>query len=68
MRVWKMASEPTLEELLDDEIMRPVMRSAGLDAAGLRALLRDLARRVALESLRPRCGCSSGQKLQPSVA
>lgn len=67
MQVWKTASEPTLEELLDDEIMRPVMRSAGLDAAALRALLRDLARRVALDKLMPRCGCSSGQELQPSA-
>ena len=67
MRVWKMAQEPTLEELLDDEIMRWVMRSAGLDAAALRALLRDLARRIAPESLRPRCGCPSEQELQPSA-
>ena len=59
---WGMAAEPTLEELLNDEIMRPVMRSAGLDAAALRALLRDLAGRV-----RPRCGCSSEQRLQPSA-
>ena len=67
MRMLGMAGEPTLEDLLADEIMRPVMKSAGLDAGGLRALLRDLAHRLALESLTPRCGCSPEQELQPAA-
>jgi len=67
MRVCGMAGEPTLEELLADEIMRPVMKSAGLDAGGLRALLRDLAHRLALASLTPHCGCSPEPELQPAA-
>jgi hypothetical protein len=44
---WKMTMiEPTLDDLLEDEIMRPVMRSAGIDAAGLRAKLAEAARRL----------------------
>ena len=27
--------EPSLDELLDDEMMEPVLRSAGLDTAGV---------------------------------
>lgn len=60
---WKMGAEPTLEELLRDDIMAPVMRSAGIDAARLRALVTDLARRLPLK--RP-CGCSAERALQPS--
>jgi hypothetical protein len=45
MRAWQTA-EPTLEELLGDEIMVPVMRSAGLDAEQLRALITEQARRM----------------------
>jgi hypothetical protein len=44
---WKMTMiEPTLDELLEDEIMRPVLRSAGVDAARLRASLAEAARRL----------------------
>jgi hypothetical protein len=38
--------EPTLDDLLDDEIMTPVMRSAGVDAALLRQRLGETARRL----------------------
>jgi hypothetical protein len=38
--------EPTLDELLDDEIMAPVLRSAGLDAQGFRAMMAETARRI----------------------
>ena len=49
--VWKMTMiEPTLDDLLEDEIMRPVMRSAGIDAARLRASLVDAARRLGSDS------------------
>jgi hypothetical protein len=48
MRRWKMSeAEPSLDELLGDEIMIPVMRSAGLSAEQLRAELRQAARRLA---------------------
>ena len=67
MRVYRPAEEPTLDELLADEIMHPVMKSAGLDASGLRALLRDLALRLAAQSFTPHCGCSPEQELQPAA-
>ena len=38
--------EPRLEDLLDDEIMAPVLRSAGFDAQGLRDMLIETARRI----------------------
>ena len=48
MQRWKMAEvEPSLDDLLDDEIMIPVMRSAGLSAVQLRAELRRTAGRLA---------------------
>ena len=48
MRRWNMGVvEPSLDELLSDEIMIPVMRSAGLSAEQLRAELRQAARRLA---------------------
>jgi hypothetical protein len=46
MTGWKMTMiEPTLDDLLDDEIMTKVMRSSGIDAAQLRARLSETARR-----------------------
>jgi hypothetical protein len=38
--------EPSLEELLDDEVMEPVLRSAGFDSQGLRAMMVATARRI----------------------
>jgi hypothetical protein len=38
--------EPSLEDLLDDDIMRPVLRSAGFDPQGFRAMMAETARRV----------------------
>lgn len=41
---WKLSErEPSVEELLDDEIMTLVLRSAGTDAKGLLALLHRTA-------------------------
>ena len=40
-----MAIEPSLDDLLGDEIMIEVMRSAGIDADELRAQLHKAARR-----------------------
>jgi hypothetical protein len=46
MTGWKMTMiEPTLDDLLADEIMQPIMRSAGIDAAQLKARLGETARR-----------------------
>ena len=66
MRVWKlMVPEPSLEELLGDEMMSAVMRSAGLDRVGLRAMLAEVAGRL---PLRPRSACSAEPGCQPSAA
>lgn len=64
MSGWKMTKEPTLDELLRDDMMVPVLRSAGVDAAKLRALVTDLARRLPVR--RP-SGCSVERLLQPSA-
>jgi hypothetical protein len=54
MRRWKMSEvEPSLDDLLEDEIMIPVMRSAGIDAAQLRAELKRAAGRLAGLRARP---------------
>jgi hypothetical protein len=60
MRRWRLVEEPSLEELLDDEIMAPVMRSAGLDEATLRRELTALARRLGKggQETRDRRSCS----------
>jgi hypothetical protein len=38
--------EPTLEDLLADEVMMPVLRSAGLEAQEFRELMEATARRI----------------------
>jgi hypothetical protein len=39
--------EPSLEDLLeDDEMMAPVLRSAGFDAPAFRAMIAETARRI----------------------
>lgn len=69
MRRWKMPKrEPSLDELLGDEIMVPVTRSAGLDRTELRRLLEDLARRVPLNALKRRRDCSTAQAPRQSAA
>ena len=45
MPKWRMAGEPSLDELLDDEMMDRVMRRAGLDATELRRRMVEVARR-----------------------
>lgn len=60
MARWQMTGEPSLEELLEDDIMNPVMRSAGTNPEELRRTLTELARRL---STRGRClssGCGAG--------
>jgi hypothetical protein len=43
--------EPNLDELLDDEIMAPVLRSAGFDPQGFRDMMAETARRI--DEVRP---------------
>jgi hypothetical protein len=38
--------EPSLDDLLDDEVMAPVLRSAGFDSQGLREMMVETARRI----------------------
>jgi len=45
MALWHFVGEPTLDELIEDEMMIPVMRSAGIDAVRLRAAYVEMARR-----------------------
>lgn len=46
MRTWRMTGEPSLKELLGDDIMDPVMRSAGVSGEELRRRLAELAQRL----------------------
>jgi hypothetical protein len=43
---WNCRREPTLKELLEDDVMRLAMRSAGLDADAFTRQLREAARRA----------------------
>jgi len=38
--------EPSLEDLLADEVMAPVLKSAGYDRQGFRAMMAETARRI----------------------
>lgn len=38
--------EPNLDDLLDDDIMAPVLRSAGFDPQGFRDMMAATARRI----------------------
>ena len=44
--------EPSLEDLLADEVMAPVLRSAGFDAQGFRDMMAETARRIDHRTLR----------------
>jgi hypothetical protein len=62
MTRWRLVTEPTLDDLLEDEIMAAVLRSAGIDAGALRASLAALAlrlrdaRQLRLVATREPCG------------
>lgn len=45
MRLW-LAGEPTLDELLGDEIMGPIVASAGISREQLRSILAEIASRL----------------------
>ena len=38
--------EPSLEDLLDDEVMATVLRSSGYDPQGFRAMMAETAQRI----------------------
>jgi hypothetical protein len=60
MTKWRSLGEPSLEELLNDEIMDRVMRRAGLDRQELRRRLAELARRLGERANRdPSCRCGA---------
>ena len=46
--------EATLDDLLDDEIMTPVLRSAGFDPQRLRDMMVETARRIDDRRVGPR--------------
>jgi hypothetical protein len=46
--------EASLEDLLDDEVMEPVLRSAGYDSQGLRDMMVATARRIDDRRITPR--------------
>jgi hypothetical protein len=61
MGKWRMTGEPSLDELLGDEIMDHVTRTAGLDKSELRRRLAELARRLGERARGERsCGCGAG--------
>lgn len=43
---WRLTEEPGLEDLLDDKVIEPVMRSAGVDPVELRRQLSEVAYRL----------------------
>ncbi len=71
MKLWNvLRCEPSLDELLADEMMSAVTRSAGTDRAGLRVLLREMALRLPAErwdGIRPRCASPGVPGCRPSA-
>ncbi|HUB96688.1 MAG TPA: hypothetical protein VL993_12270 [Stellaceae bacterium] len=43
---WRSLGEPSLDELLSDEIMQYVLRAAGLDAVEFRRRLKEMSKRL----------------------
>ncbi|HVH78922.1 MAG TPA: hypothetical protein VM782_06015 [Stellaceae bacterium] len=44
--------EPSLDDLLADEVMTPVLRSAGFDPQGFRDMMAEAARRLDRHAVR----------------
>lgn len=44
--------EPSLDDLLADEVMTPVLRSAGFDPQGFRDMMAEAARRLYRHAVR----------------
>ena len=69
MRNWiRAGKEPTLDELLNDDIMVAIVRSAGMEPATLRQMLTELAARLPPDRLRPRFGWAEERGFQPTAA
>ena len=60
MRRW-LAGEPSLDELLGDDIMGPVVASAGISREQLRLRLTEIARRLA--AAQAGCGLAGRPRL-----
>ncbi len=56
MSRWRLAGEPDLEELLGDDVMEPVVRSAGVSYEELRRQLSDISRRLGHRKARAETG------------
>ncbi len=56
MTQWWLTGEATLEDLLSDEMMGPVVASAGMNREQLRSSMAEVARRLGTTSRRTR-GC-----------
>jgi len=56
MSRWRLAGEPDLEELLGDDVMGHVVRSAGVSHEELRRQLSDISRRLARSKARAKPG------------
>jgi hypothetical protein len=56
MSRWRLAGEPDLEELLGDDVMGPVVRSAGVSYEEFRRQLSDISRRLAHRDARAKSG------------
>jgi hypothetical protein len=52
--------EPTLEDLLADEVMEPVLRSAGLEPQEFRQMIIETARRIEDRERRSDAGADPG--------
>ena len=53
--------EPSLEDLLADEVMEPVLRSAGLELQELREMMMETARRIEDRAQRSDAEKNAGQ-------
>jgi hypothetical protein len=53
--------EPSLEDLLADEVMEPVLRSAGLELHELREMMMETARRIEDRAQRSDAEKNAGQ-------
>jgi len=53
MRLW-LAGEPTLDELLCDEIMGPIVASAGMSREQFRSILAEIAGRLSCRARQDR--------------
>lgn len=62
---WRMTGEVELDELLDDTLMEPVVRSAGISTDDIRRQLVELARRLGHPPAAPTAVTLRGERLTP---